>query len=114
MTECYGVDIAKPVTPEMVRDAIVKCYLSAHEGVLKKMKELTGSGSPFAFEAFKQEYVEVLIRSMFRKVGGDFDQPTKESLTKVVKGLKAYSRQFRDLKTIEKHVQEIMQLIEKI
>lgn len=110
----YGVDITKKVTPIMVRDAIIDCFYKAHEGELEQMKKLLEFESEEKFSEFKQEGIESTIRTKFDEVGGDFDNPTKEVLIRVVMGLKDLAKLFRDQKVIEKHAGEIMQLINKL
>ena len=62
----------------------------------------------------KKKDIEALIKLKFDEVGGDFKNPTKQSLILVVNQLKDYSKLFRDRSIIEKHACEIMQLIDKI
>ena len=112
--EIYGVDTSKEITPIMVRDAIVKCYYQAHQQVLGDMKNYMDFKSEDEFERFKKLNVKSLIKTKFDEVGGDFNNPTKDSLIKVVYALKDFAKFYRDLETIEKHANEIMYLIEQI
>jgi len=88
---CYGVDISKEITPIMVRDAIIDCFTNAHNEVLEQMKEYTDFKSEKEFEEMKQIQVKYLIETMFGNVGGDFNNPTKESIIQVVMKLKEYA-----------------------
>lgn len=62
----------------------------------------------------KKTTSENLIRGMFVKVDGDFDNPTKESLLKVISKLKEFSINFRMTDTVEKRFNEMRQIIEKL
>ena len=113
-TEIYGVDANKEITLIMVRDALIICFFEAHSKDLDQMKSQLNFMDDKHFEDFKWRDVEALIRLKFEEVGGDFNNPTKESLIKVVSQLKDYSKLFRDQSIIEKHAGEILSLIEKL
>jgi len=107
----YNVDISKDVTPIMVRDAITECFTQAQQELIESMQIITG----FKYEAAKKINVDLLIQNAFDEVGEDFNNPTKESLIKVVMKLKEIAADaFRDPEIIEKHAGEIMQLINKL
>jgi hypothetical protein len=110
----YGADITKKVTPTMVRDAIVDCFINAHKSILDEMKEYKEFKSEKEFEAMKKINVKFLIEKTFSDVGGDFNNPNKATLLDVISSLKEYSANFRKPKIIEKHTREIMQLINKL
>ena len=114
MTRIYGVDPDKKVTPVMVRDAIIRCFVLAHRDVLEKMKEYGDVGSKQEFEKTKKLDVEILIKKMFSEVGGDFDNPTRESIVKVCDKLAEFSKSFRRPEIIKRHYGEIMKLINKM
>jgi len=107
----YNVDISKDVTPIMVRDAIIKCFTQAQQEVTESMKVISGLES----EEAEKISVDSLIENAFEEAGGDFNNPTKESLIKVIMKLKEFAADaFRDAEIIEKHTGEIMQLINKL
>ncbi|MEM4268410.1 MAG: hypothetical protein QXK37_06300 [Candidatus Woesearchaeota archaeon] len=110
----YGVDISKKVTPIMVRDAIIKCFLEAHENVLEMMKEYQKFKTKKEFESMKETYVRMLIKSKFNEAGGNFDKPSKEDLIKVVELLADFASRVRNQETIKNHREQIMQLIGKL
>lgn len=112
--EIYGVDISKDITPIMVRDALIICFYKAHSKNLDQMKSQLNFKDDKHFEDFKRKDVEALIKLKFEEVGGDFNNPTKNSLIEVINQLKDYSKLFRDQNIIEKHAREIMSLIEKL
>jgi hypothetical protein len=102
MSNIYGVDTESEVTPLMVREAIINCFSEAH----CIQSGIQGSGREIA----KQHCVGTIKRA-FAETGGDFENPTRESLTGVVTWLADFSRMYRDQATIQKHRGEIMQLI---
>ena len=110
----YGIDISKEITPIMVRDAIIDCFTKAHSDVLEEMKDYTDSESGEKIEKMKQETVKSLIESKFKEIGGDFNNPTKNTLSQVVMKLAEYASTFRGPAVIDKHIGEIIQLIDKI
>ena len=110
----YGVDITKKVTPVMVRDAIVQCFYEAHCNVLELARDTFGKPSKKRFEEMKKIHVKDLIYDIFIKIEGDYDKPTKDDLLKVVENLKKFASFYRKPEIINKHVNEIMQLINRI
>ena len=107
----YGVDLSGKITPVQVRDAIIKCFSQAQEDLMKYMKETTDIKP----ENIEKMYVNYIIEKAFEKVGGDFKNPTKETLIQVVMELKDYAlRLFRDPDIVKKHAGEIGQLIDKL
>jgi hypothetical protein len=115
MSKCiYGVDTKQSVTAVHVRDAIVKCFMQAHESVLEDMKEYGEFKSKKEFEDMKHINIKVLVETFFREAGGDFKNPTKESIIKVIGKLKEYAKNFRKPVIVEKHAREIMVLVSKL
>jgi len=107
----YGVDLSGKITPIQVRDAIIKCFSQAQEELMEYMEETT----ELKPEDIEKMYVDFIIEKTFEKVGGDFKNPTKETLIKVVMKLKEYAANvLRDPEIIEKHAGEIGQLIDKL
>ncbi|MBT4647922.1 hypothetical protein HN827_10110 [archaeon] len=115
MDNCiYGVDLSKEVTPIMVRDAIINCFLNAHSEILDEMKEFGDFESEKEFEKMKLFDIKSLIEKYFEEVNGDFDNPTKESLLEVIGKLQEFAKNFRKPKIVNKHSGEIMKLIKKL
>jgi hypothetical protein len=107
----YGVDLSGKITPIQVRDAIIKCFSQAQEELMEYMKETTGIKP----EDIEKMYVDFVIENVFEELGGDFKNPTKETLIKVVMKLKKHAASiFRNPEIIEKHAGEIGQLIDKL
>jgi len=112
--EIYGIDLTKEVTPLMVRDAIIVCFVNAHSETLEEMKKDFEFDSKKEFEQMKQLNVEGAIKLQFDKIGADFKNPSKDSLIKVLEGLVKFSANFRGPEIIKKHYDEIKQLIERL
>lgn len=115
--DVYGVDIDAPFTAEDARDAIIRCFMAAHNEVLEETMfcDLRGDCPPEEeMESLKRLDVRMLISQMFSKTGGDFDHPTKSSLMAVVGELQTYAANFRNNDLIEKHAGEIGLLLEKL
>jgi hypothetical protein len=110
----YGVDITKKVTPIMVRDAIIQCYYEAHRNVLELAKETFGNPPKKRFDEMKRSVVKDLISDIFVWIGGDFNNPTKKDLFKVIDILRRFAAIYRSEKIIKKHFTEILLLIEKL
>ena len=107
----YGVDLSGKITPIQVRDAIVRCFSLAQEELKKSMRENTDIEP----KTIEKMFVDYLIENAFKEAGGDFNNPTKETLIQVVMRLKEYAANaFRDSDIIEKHAGEIKQLIDKL
>ena len=110
----YGVDLSKKITPVMVRDAIIECFVKAHSKILEMMKEYHEFKSEEEFEQMKHINIKYLIKSKFEEIGVDFDNPSKEDLIAVIDKLKDYASNFRKPEIIKKHYSEIMLLINRL
>ena len=108
----YGVDTEKPFTLINVRDAIVECFVNAHTEVLAKAyKEISKGMKEGDLKKLQELNVVMLIQRYFTEVGGDFNEPTKESIIAVCNKLAEFAKKFRGEEIIKKHYGEIMQLI---
>jgi hypothetical protein len=115
MKKCiYGVDITKEVTPTLVRDAIIQCFLKAHAQILEEMKEYGEFESEEEFERMKVFDVKLIVQKFFEDTGGSFENPTKNSIMKVMEKLQEFASNFRKPKIIKEHTKEIMTLINKL
>jgi hypothetical protein len=110
----YGVDITKKIEPFMVRDAIIKCFYLAHNDVLELEWENFGKPKRERFEIMKKEYVKNMVMDIFKKINGDFNEPTKKDLFRVIENLRDYSSDYREPNVIKKHFTEILLLIDKL
>lgn len=111
----YGLDVHdENLTAAQVRDALVKCFVSAHGEILESLKEYGSFSSNEEFEKFKGIDAELLIRNFFKEAGGDYEQPDKKSLLAVVDKLAEYSKNFRSEEIIRKHSGQIKVFINKL
>ena len=107
-------DSSKEITPPIVRDAIIACFVSAHSEILDMMKEYHEFRSKEEFEEMEHMDVEFMIKSMFKEMGADFDNPTKKDLKAVIDRLAEYAANFRKPDIIKKHYDEMLQLINRL
>lgn len=110
MVEIYGVDPDKdPLTPIMVRDAMVECFYKAHcidSDLLEDENDASAD--------INRSYCQQIVRKAFADGGGDFDRPTQESIMNAIGELKKFAANFRDPGIIKKHAGEIISLVEKL
>lgn len=114
MTIIYGVDTTKPVSAHDVRDAIVSCFVAAHAEALDDLKNYAAEMKPEEFERMKVINVQQMVRGFFKDVGGDFEEPTKESIMNVIEKLKGFAANFRNPEIISKHYSEIIELVQAL
>jgi len=105
MTKVYGIGMDQEITPLMVRDALIECFFQAH---------CADTGMDQTEGDTNRQYCGEIIKKSFNDIGGDFNNPTKEDVLKVMGKLKEFSAGFRDPSIIEKHSKEIMKLVEKM
>lgn len=108
MSTLYGVDLDHPTTPIAARDALVQCFVEAHDDILEQMNEF--SDTPVTPGA-KELTVKTLLKKMFAEHNGNFENPTKKDLINACNALRTFSEHFRDTAVIEKHFNEIKQII---
>ncbi len=106
MSKIYGVDTDKPITPLMVRDAMIECFFQAHCADT----EVVGED---ADESVNKSYCRSIVKKAF-KDSGDFENPTKQSIMNAMENLAEFAKNFRNPEIIKKHSGEIMALIEKL
>jgi hypothetical protein len=115
MSKCiYGVDPSKKVTPIMVRNAIIRCFQNAHKEVLEDMNKNKEFNTDQERKNFERIQVDLIVRDMFDEVGDDFENPTKEGITKVLDKLAAFASRYRKPKIIKRHYNEIMRLVNRM
>jgi hypothetical protein len=101
----YNIDLDEPITPLMVRDAVVECFWEAH----CKDTELGAEDSET-----NKSYCKSIVEKAFTDTKGDFNHPTKESIVASINNLASFAKSFRDPTLIERHYSEIMQLVNKL
>jgi len=110
----YGVDTGRKITPLMVRDAIVRCFFLVHDTILDEAKKYGVTCSGKEMRKMRMIYVKNLIKKFFEETGGDFDNPTRESMVKVCDKLSDFSKNFRRPEAIKEHRAKIMKLLEQM
>lgn len=110
----YGIDIHKPYDAKMARDAIIKCFIDAHAKELEDLKTYGDIKSEEEFEKIKQMDIEAMIKKIFSDIGEDFNNPTKESLMKIVGALAEFAKNFRNQEIVKKHHDEISSLLDNL
>lgn len=110
----WGINPSEKLDAIIVRDAIIRCFKSAHQEVLEEMKEYHRFENEKEFEEMKSLNVKMLVSKFIEDEGGDFEKPTKKDLISLVKKLKEYAENFRNPEIIEKHEEEIQLLINKL
>jgi hypothetical protein len=101
----YNVDLIGPVTPLMVRDAVVECFWDAH---------CKDSGMGEIDANTNRSYCKAIVQKAFADSQGDFEHPTKESIIKCLDALATFAKAFRDPAIIQKHYSDIMLLVNKL
>lgn len=107
MTIIYGVDDTKEVTPKMAVSAIIDCFYNAHHSQIEMSTEVEN-------DDINKEYCAQIVKKAFTETNGDIENPTKQSILKVLSWLADFSKNFRNQETIQKNVAEIMKLINLI
>ena len=110
----FGVRLDSNITPILVRDAIINCYLKADDEVLEEIFNIREFETDEQKQKLKEDHVRVIIKKVFYDADGDFDNPTKETLIDVINGLRDFASHFRDKETIEENYNMIMKLIDKL
>jgi hypothetical protein len=98
----------------MVRDAIIQCFYEAHCDVLELARDTFGQPPRKKFEEMKKSHVKELVENIICNVGGDYNKPDKNCLINVLANLKKMASIYRRPEIINKHVNEINQLMNKL
>jgi len=109
MTEIYGVDTEKEVTPIMVRDAIMKCFSLAHKEIMDKERE-----EGIISETSKDEEVGLIVKQKFQESGADWDNPSRQDILQAMEKLADFAKQFRHQEIVERHFNQIMTLFKSL
>ena len=86
----------------------MECFIEAHKDDLKSTFETIPDD-----ETIRQMII-FKIKTMFKNAGEDFDNPTKESILKVMEKLKELAKHFRSPEIIGGHVKQMMCLINRL
>lgn len=109
----YGVDLNSKYSAKDVRNAIIKCFKLAHDDILELTFNTTDA-SIEEIERFKDMDTETLVRKFFERSGGYYDDPTRESLIRVIDDLKQFALHFRVEEIAKKNYDQIMLLINNL
>ena len=100
-TECiFGVRLDSHISPIMIRDAIINCYLQADDEVLEELFNIRDFENEEQKNCVKKDHVTIIIKKVFYDADGDFDNPTKEMLIDVINGLREFASHFREKEKI--------------
>ena len=85
---CINENDLEGINPVKARDLIVECFFEAQKETFKRVSEKTKNKSGRSTrDEDVLKTVTAAIKLAFKDVEGDFENPTKESLTKVVEYL---------------------------
>jgi len=76
------------MTPLKVRDSIIDCFTGAHQELIKSTLDMDECEK----EKFSRASVIAMVKDQFNKTGGDYNNPTKESLFFLIIGLAELSK----------------------
>jgi hypothetical protein len=101
---------AEKITPELVRDELLKCFESANREFMELL------GQPYQDEALKQQ-VRQFLEGVFKQCGVSIERPTKEGLLLAIETCKSNAERMMGEKgaaIIKHHYEEMMKLINKL
>jgi len=75
--EVWSVMVAEPVSPFEVRENLLRCFSNENRDRFAAQERALGRPSDGAAA------VETMVRLAFKQVGGSFDRPSRETLTRV-------------------------------
>lgn len=76
-----GYPIDEHLSPSTARELVVDCFTVAHGQNFGQTRELLGQDTD---QQAIRESVQGIIKMAFRQVGGNFDNPSKDELVRVV------------------------------
>lgn len=102
-------DLQSP-TPLRVRDLIVECFVQAQQDTFARGAVHLGRAHPS--DADLRSAAASTVRSAFREVGANWDQPSPRELTLVVKALSVRAAEWgTSADVVRHHIGEIARLI---
>jgi hypothetical protein len=81
---CVSEGDLRDLNPAKARDLIIRCFYEAQKETFARAKQRLGTPSD---DEDVHRSVVAAVRLAFKETGGDFGEPTKESLAKVVECL---------------------------
>jgi hypothetical protein len=73
------------LNPQKARDLIIKCFFEAQKETFKQAKEKLNKAADNEVEILQR--IVSVVKVSFQQMNTDFEQPTKESLSKVIERL---------------------------
>ncbi len=102
----------KDLTPQKARDLIIKCFFEAQKETFKRAKQKFGK--PADTTDILQRITSV-VKLTFQQINGDFNQPTKKTLLKVIERLAAMSSSWGTPEDIiEHHKKQIERVLNEL
>jgi hypothetical protein len=108
----YDIDIDQEYTPEDVKQAIMRWFLSSHKELLKKRSSQTGIDTDN--DDYTLDQVQYILKMQFQRNNYDYNKPTKEGLFYVTLSLIAIAKSFKDVDIICNNLIKILTLIDKL
>ncbi|MBU1087553.1 MAG: hypothetical protein KKD05_08590 [Candidatus Omnitrophica bacterium] len=106
-----GEDL-KDLNPQKARDLIIKCFFEAQKETFKRAKQKFGKSSD---DTDVSQRIISVVKLTFQQINADFDQPTKESLLKVIERLAAMSASWGTPEDIiEHHKKQIQRVLSQL
>ncbi|MBU1044519.1 MAG: hypothetical protein KJ915_09025 [Candidatus Omnitrophica bacterium] len=102
----------KDLSPQKARDLIIKCFFEAQKETFKRAKQKFGKASD---DSDILQRITSVVKLTFQQINGDFDQPTKETLIKVIERLAAISASWGTPEDIiEHHKKQIERVLSQL
>ncbi|MEM0444608.1 MAG: hypothetical protein QXO86_06975 [Nitrososphaerota archaeon] len=101
---------AEKVTPEIVRDELLKCFESANREFMEIL------GQPYQDAELKKQ-VRQFLEGVFRQCGVSIENPTKEGLLMAIESCKSNAEKMMGEKgsaIIKHHYEEMIKLVNKL
>jgi hypothetical protein len=98
------------VTPQLVRDELLKCFESANGEFAKLMRQEVA-------EAQLKEQVRGFVQGVFNQCGVSFVEPTKEGIVTAISQCKSNAEGMmgpQATEIIEHHYTEMMKLVDRL
>lgn len=100
------------LNPQKARDLIIKCFFEAQKETFKRAKQKFGKTSD---DADILQRITSVVKITFQQVDGDFEQPTKAALLKVMEKLAKMSASWGTPEDIiEHHKKQIERLLNEL
>ncbi len=98
------------VTPELVRDELLRCFESANREFADVM------GQPMTDEALRTQ-VKTFVQTVFSQCGVSYVDPTKAGIVAAISGCKSNAEKMmgpKGAEIIDHHYAEMMKLVDRL